>query len=904
MRSLRARLRRLGGLFRRNALEAGMKAEMQAHLDGLTERNLAAGMSPDEARHAALREFGGMGQFAEQARDERRSLWAEQLGQDLRYAVRSLAKSPSFTLTAVVTLALGIGVNVALFFVYDLVSLRPLPVKDPDGLVRISGLDARERKRSGFDHAEYIAYRDANRTLEGLLAFHEAKIPIRRTVGEQSGTGAEGGEIGAFTVEFISGNYFDVLGGTLQLGRTFQPGELMPGAAETMVVSHWFWETCLQRDPHVLGTTLRFRDQVFTVIGVASAEFSGQCAIPPAAWLPLGVLGNPKGNGGPAGAPDVSLIGRLRPGVTEAQAVADLGAIALDHAAVFPGETAKVAVALERGMHFLKFNSAARVGVSTMSLGFVMVLVIACTNVANLLLARGVSRQSEIGVRLTLGAGRGRIVRQLMTENVLLCALGAILGLVLAVWTLQVLHPTIMGWLPEQLPMDTRRLPFFDLTPDRRVIGFTAALMLGATLVAGLLPALQTVDADVIAAIRNDGTTFGRRMSPSRMRRWLIISQVTVCLTLLSCAGVLARTYATLRRDDVGFDARAIFAVGVTPNSAIKDRPMAFRLALDALRALPGVGGAAMANRAPFYGVAKQPRLRIGGIEEEMAVSFVTGDFFATFGIPLQRGRTFREVEQHSAARAVIVSESLARQLWPRQEAVGKILAVAETAWAPRDRPAPPEAFRECEVIGVAADVVVRLDDDDRRLFYLPFPLEAAGERPVFVHPRSNSSATLVEIVRQANAVGVGLQFGPPLSVRREQLIVPQTILASFGAGLAILALVLAVVGLYGVMAFAVNQRVREIGIRMALGATAGKVVALFVRQGMRLVAFGLAFGLIGGRLFALALGKVTSGQIDAFNAVIFGVVTLLFALIALFACWLPSRRATKVNPMVALRAE
>ena len=881
-----------------------MNAELRAHLDVLTERNVAAGMSPEEARFAAQRDFGGVAQIQERARDERRSVWIEQLGQDLRYAARALMRAPAFTITAVLTLALGIGVNVAVFSVYNLVSLRPLPVKDPDGLVRISGRDARGRARAGYNHAEDVAYRDANRTLDGLLAFHETKAPFRRAAGGERDAGFEGESVGSFTIELISENYFDVLGGTTQMGRTFLPEETVPGAAPVIVVSHWFWETYLHRDPQVLGTTLRLRNQAITVVGVASAEFSGQYAIPPAGWLPLGVLGNPTGDFGPAGTSLLSLIGRLQPGITEAQAMADLGAIAIRRAAEFPGETAKVSVSLERGMRFIKLNRKGQVGIGTISLGFVMVLVIACTNVANLLLARGMSRQSEIGVRLTLGAGRGRIVRQLLTENALLCALGAIAGLGLALWTLQVLHPTIISLFPVQLPMDTRRLPFFDLTPDRRVIGFTALLMFGATLVAGLLPALQTAGADLIAAIRNDGTTFGRRISPSRLRKWLIVSQVTVCVMLLSCAGVLTRNFLVLQRGDVGFDARAVFQVTVTPNSAIADRPAAFRLALDTLRALPGLTGTAVANRAPLHGIAKRPRIRTGGAEEEMTVSFVTGDFFATFGIPLLRGRTFREIEQHSTARAVIVSESLARQLWPGQEAVGKTFAIAEAAWAPRDRPAPAEAFRECEVIGVARDVVVRLDEDDRRLLYLPFALEAAAAGPVFVRPRSDSAAALVEIVRAANAGGVGLQFGPPLSFRREQMILPHTILASFSAGLGILALVLATVGLYGVMTFVVNQRVREIGIRMALGATTRKVVTHFIRQGMRLVAIGLVFGLIGGRLFALALGKVTGGGIDAFNAMAFAAMALLFTAIALFACWLPARRAAKVDPMIALRAE
>lgn len=911
MPSLRAMLSRFRGLFRRRELEAGMKAEMQAHLDGLTQRNLAAGMSPDEARQAARREFGGLAQFAEQARDEWRSRWAEELAQDVRYGFRSLAKSPAFTLTVVLTLALGIGVNVALFFVFNLVALRPLPVTDPDGLVRVAGQDAHGRELSRFNYAEYVVYRDANRTLEGLVAFLERKAPFRRSEDRTRATAVEADEIGAFDIETVSDNYFSVLGGTIPLGRTFLPEELVPGsdAARVIVVSHWFWTTYLDRDPQALGKTLQIENQSFTVIGVAAADFSGQFAIPPAAWLPVSALNNARGNFGPTGPDAFRLIGRLQPGITEAQAKTDLDTIAAQRARDFPGETAKVSVMLERGMRLIKINRGAAVGIGTISLGFAMVLVIACTNVASLLLARGVSRQSEIGVRLTLGAGRGRIVRQLLTENALLCVLGAAAGLCLALWTLQVLQPTILGWFPTRLPMDPDTLPFFDLTPDRRVLGFTSLLMLGAMLVAGLMPALQATSPDVIAAIRNDGTTFGRRLSPSRLRRWLVVSQVTVSLTLLSCAGVLVRNFLVGQLSDIGFDPRPVYEVGVTPNAAIKERAAAFRQALDTLRAIPGVAGGAVANRAPMARPVKQPLIRTvgtpgGGAGEKMAVSFITGDFFATFGIPLLRGRTFREFEHHSAARQIIVSESLSRQLWPGQEAMGKTLAIAEAAWAPRDRATSTEAFRECEVIGVARDVVVDLEETDRRLIYLPFTLDASPSGPVFLRPRSDSAAALREIVRSAEAGNVGLDWGRSLSAQRELMMLPHTMLATFSVILGVLALALASVGLYGVITFIVSQRVREIGIRMALGATAQRVVGLFVRQGMRLVVIGVVFGLIGGRLFALALSKISDEELKTFNATAFVGTALLFTGIAWFACWIPARRAAKVDPMIALRAE
>jgi predicted permease len=901
-------LQRLRGVFRRRALEAEMNAELQAHLDGLIERNRAAGMSPEEARHAALRAFGGVTQVAEEARDERRSAWVEQLGQDLRYALRSLAKSPSFTITAVLTLAFGIGVNAALFSVVNMVALRPLPVKDPDSLIRIEGRNARGAGVTRFSYAEYLAYRDANGTLAGLLAFAEAKWTFEGDVGAASDLAIAGRGSSRVPIELVSENYFAVLGGPLQLGRTFTGEETRRGAVPVIVLSNLFWETRLQRDPNVIGTTLTFERQPVTVIGVASPEFSGQQPIPPAGWVPLSAWSNRPADYTPTGPQRFSLIGRLKPGTSEAQAKAELDAIAAARAIEFPGDDAKVSVRLERGLRFLPLTRTTQgtVFMGLVFFSFALVLVIACTNVANLLLARGVSRQAEIGVRLTLGASRGRIVRQLLTENLLLCGCGAFLGLLLAVWTLQLLLPAVVSRLPVEWGMETRDLAFFSAMPDRHVLGFTALLAFGATLVAGLLPAWHASGASLYATARRDSSTFG--LTPSRLRHLLVIAQVAISLTLLSCAGVLVRNLLKQSLAEVGFDAKAVFDVVLTPNAAIADRNAAFRQALETVRGIPGVAASAVASAAPFQGYM-QTRVRPVGAAadatgERVRAFFVSDGFFDALRIPLQRGRTFRENELHAASRGIVVSESLARRLWPTREAVGRTLDIGEDTWPSRERPAP-DAFRECEVIGVAGDIMMHsMRDGNRDAVYLPFPLDLSTGDMVFVRPRQVSAAALTEIVHAAKGGGVGLQFGRRQSFWAEFFMMPYYAFAAVSAALGGLALVMASVGLHGLMSFAVHQRVREIGVRMALGATTRGVVALFVRQGMRLVAVGLALGVIGGGLFALALSKIFFGFVNFFDPAAFVAVTLLFAVIALFACWLPSRRAAKANPMIALRAE
>jgi macrolide transport system ATP-binding/permease protein len=901
MRQARIMLHRLRGLFRRRALDAEMKAELQAHLDGLTERNIAAGMSAEEARYAATRAFGGVAQIAERARDERRSLWVEQVLQDVRYAVRSLAKSPSFTITAVLTLAFGIGVNAALFSVVNLVALRPLPVKDPDDLIRIAGRDARAGLNRSFNHAEYLAYRDGTRTLDGLLAFTETKWSFESEVGMPA---AEGRGSSRVPVELVSENYFAVLGGPIQLGRAFRPEETAFGAAPVIVLSNVFWETRLQRDPNIVGATLMLDRRLVTVIGVASAEFSGQRAMPPAGWLPLSAWSSRPGDFEPAGPQAFGLVGRLKPGITEAQAKADLDAITTAWAAQFPRENPKLSVWLERGLRFMSLTRTAK---GTQFLGlvflsFALVLVIACTNVTNLLLARGVSRQPEIGVRLALGASRGRIVRQLLTENLLLCVLGAVLGLGLAVWTLQLLLPVVVSRLPIEWAMESRHIGFFKTTPDARVLGFTALLTAGAALTAGLLPAWQASGGSLYAAARNEGSAFGRRLTPSRLRHGLVIVQVAVSLTLLSCAGVLVRNLLEQQSTEVGYDAHAVFGVSLAPNPAIADRTAAFHQALETVRTIPGVAASAAASSAPLFG-AKQARIRFGGTDERVQELSVTEGFFDAFGIALLRGRTFHRHELQLAARSVVVSETLARRLWPGREAVGQSLAISEASWATRQRPAPPDAYRECEVIGVAHDIMMDPLSDTRQVVYLPFPREHGGGQ-VYVRPHRAAAAELAEIVRAAKAEGVELQFERRHSFWVGFLTLPFYAFAVTSASLGALALGMAAVGLHGLMAFAVNQRVREIGVRMALGATTQGVVGLFVRQGMRLVAVGLVLGVIGGALFMLTLSKLLHGFVGVFDPVAFGTVTLLFAVIALFACWLPARRATKVDPVVALRAE
>lgn len=911
MKTIRAILIRFAGLFRRKQLEAEISEELCVHLDALTERNLAAGMSPDEARYAALRTFGGMAQIQERARDERRSLWGEQLLQDVRYAIRALRKSPSFTVTAVLTLAFGIGVNAALFTVFNAVALRPLPVKDPDALIKIAGTHRNLGHLPNYSYAEYVAYRDASRRLSGIAAVHETTLRLDAKTGVPDPMFAVRGP-DAVPVQFVSDNYFELLSGQITLGRGFHPDEnRVPGAAPVVVLSHLFWERRFNRDPAVLGQTITLGGKVYNIIGVSAPEFVGQHPAPPAGWIPLMMRAGPE-TYGPRGSAAYRLIGRLQPGVTEEEAKAELDVIAARVAAENPGER-KDGVRLERGMRFIKIPVHGKMlaAVTPVLLGFGMVLVIACTNVANLLLARGVTRQSEIGMRLTLGASRGRIIRQLFTENLLLCTIGAAVGLALALATLRIIQPIIFAHFPAEWAMQTRGWQFLELVPDLRVAGFTLILTLMAALAAGLLPALQAARGDLNPALKNEGSAFGRALGQSRLRSVLVISQVAVCLMLLSCAGLLARNLFTLRNSDLGFDPHAIFQVYVSPKIAGQDRRQAFDHMLTTLQATRELASASGAYRAPLLGaggtstsVTTTASAAAAEMAHALPYSSVTDLFFETFGIPLLQGRGFNKADMDSPARAVIVSEAAAQRLWPAESPLGRSLAIRESTFATAGQPAVPDAIRICTVIGVARNVSTHVGVSDRAHLYLPQARDVGLTAAIFVRPRGDSPTLLAEIVRAADVAGLRLQFGQRLSAYHEQEMLPYFGLAVLSGALGSLALLMAVVGLYGVMAFAVNQRVREIGIRVALGATADRIVRLFVRQGMRLVVIGSAIGLCGGALFALLLAKVIPGLGGAFDPVAFGTVALIFSAIGLLACWLPARRATSIDPMVALRAE
>lgn len=915
-------LRLLRAPFRKAKLDAEMTEEMRHHIELQTELNQKAGMNAEDARYAALRQFGNVAIIQEQAREGRGWIWLEQFVQDLRYAVRMLVRTPGVTITVVLTLALGIGVNAALFAVYDILALCPLPTRDPDMLVDIRGLNHKrgEGTDGSFSYPDYLDYCEGTEAFSDLVAVTEIGVKLPELAPPET-EAMETSRSDLVLLQAVSGNYFSVLGTELALGRDFRPEEAgLHSGRPVMIVSHQFWQGRLRGDPNVLGRVLLTQQRkgertAYTIIGVAAPDFVGQSPLVPAGWIPLTAGALPLTE---RAQHLVAMTGRVRDGVTREQARTDLELIAQRLAQAYPEKRRAESVSILPAMRILNMgmNAQLAMALSPVLLGFVLVLVVACLNVANLLLARGVARQHEIGVRLVLGAGRGRLVRQLFAENLLLCALGAAAALLLAMWSLQALKPALVSALAAE-PKAQAFVATIDIGLDRRIIGFGALLAGVAGLTAGLVPALHSVRRDGVFALKREGTAFGRSVTPSRLRALLMVGQVAVCLTLLAVCGLMTGKLLRIRASSTGFAMEGVYVM-LKPSSvdsvgSVYAQDMLG--AVESLRTLPGVASACVVAdiplRKPGDNVRSVPVTVADEKPTRISYNRVSTGFFEAFGVPVVRGRAFTPREISGGAQVVVVSESAARRLWPGQEALGKVLAVDDSLFVQRTGPEaaePGQAYRDCEVIGVSRDFMSNWGGSrDRDIMLLPLPPKVmAGS--ILVRVETDSASVLRSVERTAAAAGIPLKFAERLVTVVDRGLWPYRAFAAISGTLTALAVVLATVGLYGVVSFGVNQRTREIGVRMALGATAERVTGFFVRQGMRLVAWGVVLGLVGGSGFAVLLAKVMPGADFAgtlgFRALVFAVVTVLLVMVALVACWLPARRAAKVDPIVALRAE
>jgi predicted permease len=911
---------RIRALFQRESILQDIEEELEIHVEMATEENLKRGLPPEEARAAALKSFGNLGRSTARGYDVRGGGWLESLFQDIRYGVRMLRKQPGFTLIAVLTLTFGIGVNTALFTVFNALVLKPLPIKDANSFVAVRGVapQSGQRARYFFSFPDYQDYAARNQTFSGLTLMSE----VGATLGiENRELGAPREEFGVVNCQLVAANYFSVLGAEMALGRGFLPEEeRTPNTHPVVVLSYYFWERSLNRDPQVIGRTIRLSGQPFTIVGVTNQEFIGTEFIRPVCWLPLMMLEALRPERGANWVTDRTLssfymYGRLKPGVTVAQAQAELSNLTAQLAQAYPNKGTdtprNTAVQLTRAPTFTTNDIEDDAGdiLLALPLSVALVLLIACANVANLMLARAANRQKEIATRLALGATRGRIIRQLLTESVLVALAGGVLGLLLAWWALSVLYPLLLAQVP--IPAVFRASLALNLAPDYRIFGFALLMALMAGMTAGLAPAWQASRPNLTSAIKGEGSVFGEHLSQSRLRNALIVTQLAFSLVLLVSAGLLVRNLQKLQTVDTGYETARLFTIeadlGLTPAAQTE----AFRQQLELrLRALPDVQAVSRTSYAPLEGGAQRAFVTLPGHgdAQNMPVARfarVSSTHLATLGVPLLHGRNFTEQEAASGARVAVISAATVRKYWPQfndlSQAIGQSLSVqTEFVEAPN-----PAAFPVYQVIGVTRDLrtgVVFYPDGP--FIHLPFQPGKSGDEYLLVRTRSDASRVMATIYAETAALNPNATVAMRATAENVDMQnMPFRVAANLALVLGLIALALAAIGLYGVMSFVVAQRTREIGVRLALGAQPRSILTLFIKQGMRLIAVGIVLGLLGGvgmaRLLALILV-----DLSPFDPLTFGGVSLCLTLVALLATYLPARRATRVDPMIALRHE
>ena len=872
LRVLRDRLsRRARALFSRAAVERELDDELRFHLEMEVEYNIRRGLDPVEARRAALREFGGVSRTKEEAREARGVSAIEDLGRDLRLASRSLRRTPVYTLVALLTIALGIGVTTAVFSVVDGVLLRPLPYPEPERLVRLYERNA-QYPRNQWAGANFHDVRAATKTLS-QVAYYSAWTSTVLGANEP---------LRARTAA-ISGDFFRLLGVQPVIGRSLTAEDGLPGSPPVAIVSHRFWQTALGGDSALGRRSLRVGSASFPVVGVMPQGFSFPAAVD--FWVTT-YDDNPHRT-----AHNWSVIGRLAPGATIASASSEIDAIlarrkaelgkAMDAEGVAIVELHEALAGTSRKTVLILFGAVA------------CVLLVVCVNLASGNLARGESRQRELAVRTALGASRGRLVRQILTENVLLSIVGGAIGAGLAVFLTGLFVQFSGGAIP----------PFAEVRVDRRVLLFGALVSLLTGVLIGLVPAWHTTQ-----DLR--GSISGAPVNPSaprqRSRGLLIASEVALAFALLTGAGLLIRSMQQVLGEQIGFDVDGIVTADIAlPRTTYGDTLAIagfYDRLLPQLRAVPGAQSVGMVSQIPLGGTSYTTGLHVDGGDDlpmEAAYRVVDSTYFRTLGIPIVRGRGFTAADRMGAPHAAVINETMAKRLWPNGDAIGH-----------RVRPPGMDMHQKdwLTIVGIVGDVRHRgLEAIPEPEMYIHYPQrpERLPEGATVVIRAAAPTAQLTSAVRErVRALDADV---PVRMSTMSELLTTSTASRRFStvvlSAFAALALLLAALGIYGVLAYSVAQRQREIGVRMALGAHHGVVRALVLRDAMRAVLPGIAVGvalavMLGGVLRGLLYGV---GTVDVTSYV--GAAVILTA-VALLASWIPARRATRVDPLIAIRAE
>jgi putative ABC transport system permease protein len=872
----------------RRRAEQEAEEEIQTHLELETSEKIEAGLSPEEARYAARRAFGS----AALAKEDSRTVWGlrtlETLWQDLRYGVRTLMKRPGFAFVTILTLALGIGATTAIFSVVNGVLLRALPYYEPERLVMVWADRPILQAQFGLEAfpvavADFIDWRNQNQVFEQMAALAATRMNL---------TG--GGDPESVVGLHASASFFKLLHVPFVVGRAFLPEEDRAGADRVVVISHGFWQQRYGADPKLIGQKITLDNEAYTVIGVTAPDFQfprrGEVPYLGGAtkvdlYLPNAFTPEEMNNRFQS---SMMVIARLKPGASVGQASSEMNAIASRLTEQYPQTNTDKGVRLEPLHQQVVGKAGTTLLVLLGAVGFV--LLIACANVANLLLARAAGRQKEMAIRAALGAGRWRVVRQLLTESLLLAISGGAAGLLLAWWGVELL----LAIAPDSLPRA------YDIRLDARVAGFTLLVSLLTGIVFGLLPALQASKINLVVTLKEGGRDAAGLLR-RRLRGFLVVGEVALAFVLLIGAGLLIRSFARLTEVDPGIDPRGVLTMDILlPFAKYGDGRSVtfFQQTLERVRALPGVEAAATVNALPLSGAQAAAGFAIEGRPSPTEESFNAGmhiispDFFKTFRVPLIKGRLIAESDGAKAPPVVVVNESLARIYFPNEDPLGKHIIIN----VPR------------AIVGVVGDMKhSALDEKDKREIYLPMAQVPFPTTQMSLAVRvSGDPMQMVAAVRgQIWAVD---KDQPILNIETMERLMSKSVaprrfnLLLLGT-FALVGLALAGVGLYGVMSYTVTQRTREIGVRMALGAQKGDVLRLVIREGMKLSLIGALLGL-GGALALTRLLKSLLFDMSATDPLTFIVIAAVLIIVALLACWIPAQRAAGMDPLVSLRVE
>jgi putative ABC transport system permease protein len=879
------RLRALwNAALRREHLEQDMDSELRFHIEAYAEDLIRKGIPRGEALRRARLEFGGMERVKEEGREARGLSFLDTLKQDLRYGARTLRKSPGFAFVAVLTLAVGIAANAAIFSVVYGVLLEPLPFRAPAQLVLLNETTPRVGT-VGVSYLNFLDWRAQSKQFSEMAAVHSVGFNLAGVSQPEAISG-----------QAVSSNFLSLLGVKPFLGRDFAPSEDKAGAAPVILLSYGLWQSHLSGDPSALGRTLMLDGRGYTVIGVLPANFRWPDRVQ--VLEPIGVWATP-GSGATERADrgDMAVVGRLAPNSNLPRARAEMEGIAARLAKEYPDANDQFGVTLQPLRN--AFVSESRPAILALFGAVMFVLLIACANVANLLLVRGAGRAREIALRIALGATRRRIVRQMLTESLLLALFGGAVGLFLA-------SAAIRG-MTSMIPDGTLMGATVGLNPV--VLIFALAIMALAAFVFGVVPAWRSTKPDVQSQLKEGSQGAGVGAAQNRLRSSFVVAELALSLILLAGAGLMMKSLHLLLSVSPGFQPERVLTMEMNLRTAQYDKDPAIRNfwqhILDGASVLPGVQSAALGTNVPLTDSHGRTDITIEGMPLPKPGSFphpdthsVSSEYFRTLRIPVLRGRAFTPADNESAPQVGIVNAKLAQEFFPNGDAVGKRFLFGH--------PSPTKPPQWVEIVGVVGDTkLYGLAKPARLEVYVPFPQAPSNDMNLLLQSGLDPASLTLAVRGVVASVDKDQPiFGISTMHQLERdSVSTQTftlILLGLFSGIALAS---AAIGIYGVISYTVAQRTREIGIRIALGASRKDVLQDVLKLGLRLTGIGLAFGLAGAFLVTRVLSSLLYG-VHSTDVVTFTAVSVVLVIVALFACYLPARRASSVDPMIALRYE